>query len=129
MTRDARCAGTGRRTARRRRRRPPNASSPATRIVPVTINGTPARLRIDPGAPGVPLISAELAERAGLKGGGMLGSASATASARSPASSHRRWSDWISGDGPFKRRIGWGSARLRRRSPTARSARATCPIR
>lgn len=49
------------------------ATEPAERvvegdgIVDVSVNGTPARLRIDPAAPGMPLIARELAVRSGLK--------------------------------------------------------------
>jgi len=41
-------------------------------VVAVTVNGVQGRLRIDPGAPGLPLLTPEFAERAGLKGGGLL---------------------------------------------------------
>lgn len=41
-------------------------------IVDATVNGLPLRLRIEPGAPGLPLVSQAFAARAGLKCGGLL---------------------------------------------------------
>ena len=41
-------------------------------VVAVTVNEVAGRLRIDPAAPGLPLLAPDLAERAGLKGGGLL---------------------------------------------------------
>lgn len=38
-------------------------------IVAATVNGVPARIRIIPGANALPLINADVAERARLKGG------------------------------------------------------------
>lgn len=80
-------------------------------IVAVTIDGIPARLRIDPGAPGVPLISPELAERAGLKGGGML--AFGLGYGVGPISAMHRTQvvKLDAGQGVFKRRVGWGKRR------------------
>jgi hypothetical protein len=56
------------------------ASAPATErvvsgdgVVSVTINGAPGKLRIDPAAPGLLLMTADYAARADLKGGGLLG--------------------------------------------------------
>ncbi|WP_174286759.1 hypothetical protein [Sphingomonas bacterium] len=55
------------------------AAAPAERtvevntLVPITVQGVPGRMRIDPGAPGHPLLTPEYAAKAGLKGGGMLG--------------------------------------------------------
>lgn len=42
------------------------------RIVSVTVNGTPLRLRIVPGGQGLPVVTPAVAERLGLRGGGML---------------------------------------------------------
>ncbi|MEN2787032.1 hypothetical protein ACFOKI_08065 [Sphingomonas qilianensis] len=74
-------------------------------IIPVTLNGQPGHLRVDPGAPGVPLVSADYAGRAGLKGGmfslgygvGPIRAMQSTAVAKLDV-----------GQGVFKRRIGWG---------------------
>lgn len=78
-------------------------------IVPVTIDGAPARLRIDPGAPGVPLISAALAQRAGLKGGGMMGFGLGYGVGPISARHRTQVIRLDLGQGPFKRRIGWGT--------------------
>lgn len=43
------------------------------RVVAITVDGQPLRFRIDPGAPGLPVMKAAVAERLNLKGGGLLG--------------------------------------------------------
>jgi hypothetical protein len=74
-------------------------------IVPITVDGMPGRLRIDPGAPGVPLVSEAFATRAGLKGG-MFGMSYAVG----PISATHRTAvaKLDAGQGVFKRRVGWG---------------------
>ncbi len=55
------------------------ATPPGERIVridttiPMTVEGVAGRLRIDPGAPGRPLLTPGYAEQVGLKGGGLMG--------------------------------------------------------
>ena len=55
------------------------ATPPGERIVridttiPMTVEGVAGRLRIDPGAPGRPVLAPDYAGQAGLKGGGLMG--------------------------------------------------------
>lgn len=78
-------------------------------IVPVTLNGTDARLRIDPGAPGVPLIDAALAARLGLKGGGMLGLGLGYAVGPETVYHRSKVVAIRAGGDAFKRRVGWAA--------------------
>ncbi|HLL59457.1 MAG TPA: hypothetical protein VK391_06160, partial [Allosphingosinicella sp.] len=93
------------------------ASLPSMRIVRGdgshlgSVNGMPARIRIDPGAVAVPVITSELAKRAKLKAGPLdfeylIGPRRVTGQS---AVAHIDF-----GSGPIKRRVGWTEAPYRR---------------
>ncbi|HYI48878.1 MAG TPA: hypothetical protein VEX35_10480 [Allosphingosinicella sp.] len=75
-------------------------------IVPVTVNGVPARIRIDPAVPALPMLTSDYAGRARLRGGpfafgymvGPLQVNGRTAVARIAVGAGAR---------PRKRRVGW----------------------
>jgi hypothetical protein len=76
-----------------------------------SVNGMPARIRIDPGAVAVPVITSELAKRAKLKAGPLdfeylIGPRRVTGQS---AVAHIDF-----GSGPIKRRVGWTEAPYRR---------------
>lgn len=80
------------------------------RIVPVLVNDTPLRLRIDPGMPGLPIVTAPVAARLGLTGGGMLrfGVAYVIGRERVYGRTQVTRFGW-DGAAPGKRRVGWMS--------------------
>lgn len=85
---------------------PPERIVDGDGIVAVTVNGTPGHLRIDPGAPGMPLIDAAFAGRAGVKGG-MFGFIFKIGPERIAGRTAVAKIDL--GQGPFKRRVGWST--------------------
>jgi len=86
------------------------ATGSGTRVVTVsdviaaTVNGVPARIRVIPGANALPLLNAEIAERAKLKGG-MIGAGFEVGPEVVHGSTTTARIDL--GDGPVKRRIAW----------------------
>ena len=89
------------------------AKHPAERVIDgdamidVRIDGAPARLRVDPAAPAMPLINAELAGRAGLKMTGSWGVGIGYAVGGTSVMTRTQVVRADFGDGPAKRRIGW----------------------
>ena len=80
------------------------------RIVTVAVDGTQLRLRIDPHAAGLPIVTGPVAERLRLKGGGMLGLGVAYAIGHERIYGRTQvarfdWGAAASG----KRRVGWMS--------------------
>ena len=71
-------------------------------VVEGRIGETPLRLRIDPGATAMPLVTTAIAERAGLKAG-MFGTVYGVGPVRIPGRTAVGWIDF--GTGPVKRRI------------------------
>ncbi len=82
-------------------------------VRPTTLAGRPARLRVDPSAPGLPMVNPDLAARAGLKGG-MFGVAYSVGPVRIVGSSAVTRLDL--GDGPVKRRVSWSDRDFARRA-------------
>ena len=74
------------------------------RILGVTAQGLPARLRVDPGAPTTPLFTPEFAARAGFRAG-WIGFQARVGPVRVPGYTAVIRLDY--GDGESKRRIGW----------------------
>ena len=91
------------------------AKSPQERIVTgdalidVRINGTPARLRINPAAPAMPLITVGTARRAGLKMKGSWGVSIGYSVGATSVMTRMQVVRLDFGGGPAKRRIGWAS--------------------
>jgi hypothetical protein len=76
------------------------------RMFATTVGGTPARLRIEPDAPGIPILNAELARAAGLRAGA-LNPVFTIGSTRLSAESAVTRIDL--GGGPRKRRVSWAA--------------------
>ena len=79
-------------------------------LVPVTVNGTPLRLRIEPGLPGMILVAPALKEPLGLKAGGLFGIGVCYRFGRETTCGGTKVTrlGWA-GEKPQKRRIGWMS--------------------
>lgn len=73
-------------------------------VVAGSVNGVPGRIRIDPGGTAMPLVTAQLAERAGLKPS-MFGVAYGIGPVR--IAGHTRVAKLQLGGAPFERRVGW----------------------
>lgn len=82
-------------------------------VRPTTVAGHPARLRIDPSAPGLPMVNPGLARRAGLKGG-MFGAVYVVGPVRIVGGSAVTRLDL--GGGPIKRRVSWPNRDFTRRA-------------
>jgi hypothetical protein len=80
-------------------------------IVPVTVNGVPARIRIDPAVPTLPMLTTDLAARARLRAGPFAFGYMVGAEMVSGRSAVARIAI---GDGasPRKRRVGWTERRF-----------------
>ena len=76
-------------------------------IVDVMIAGRPARLRVDPAAPAMPLIDRGLADRAGLKMTGRWGVGIGYSIGGTGVMSRTQVVRVDLGNGPAKRRVGW----------------------
>lgn len=76
-------------------------------VVPATIAGVPARLRLDPGGLGAPILNPDFAARAGIKGG-LFHVAGRVGPVKVPGETAVVRFDL--GRGEFKRRIGWFEA-------------------
>lgn len=90
------------------------AAPPAERVVQpgetaaVSVNGKVRRMRIEPGAPGLVLLTPEYAAAAGLKGGGMLGVDVAYLVGNDRVIGRTAVARFaLDGARPGKRRIGW----------------------
>lgn len=75
-------------------------------VITAKVNRIPARIRIDPGAPALPLLTQSLAEAAGLRSG-MVGMTYSVGPQRIAGPSAVGRIDL--GSGPLKRRIGWAA--------------------
>lgn len=76
-------------------------------LIDVTIDGVPTRLRVDPAAPGMPLIDLALAERAKLKLKGRWGVGIGYGVGGTMVMTRTQVVRIDLGDGPAKRRVGW----------------------
>lgn len=76
--------------------------------VAVTVNGVPARIAIDPEAPGLPMVTQSLAQRAGLSCSGLIcfGVVMLIGRERIPGKTAVTPFGWDGGP-PDKRRVGW----------------------
>lgn len=89
------------------------ATPPTERVIDgdamldVTIDGLPTRLRVDPAAPGMPLIDLALAERAGLKLTGKWGIGIGYAVGNTSVMTRTQVVRLDLGRGPDKTRVGW----------------------
>jgi hypothetical protein len=75
-------------------------------VITAQVNGVPGRIRIDPGAPALPLLTKSLAEAAGLRSG-MIRMTYSVGPQRIAGPSAVGRIDL--GSGPLKRRIGWAA--------------------
>lgn len=92
------------------------SAPPAERVVEadstvtIAVNGEPLSFRIDPRAPGLPVVSGAVAQRLGLKGGGLLGFGVCYAVGRERVCGRTQVSRLAWPDAPpGKRRVGWMS--------------------
>lgn len=76
-------------------------------MLDVTIDGVPTRLRVDPAAPGMPLIDLALAERAKLRLTGKWGVGIVYGVGGTMVTTRTQVVRIDLGDGPAKRRVGW----------------------
>ena len=73
----------------------------------VTVNGVPAKLRVDPAAPGLPLVTPEIAAAAKLKGGGLLAFGMIYRVGTEGVIGRTQVAPFGAGTRPGKRRVGW----------------------